>query len=58
MAAKTDLGKMAENYIVEGQLVPDEVVIGMLEDTIKKNPEAKGFIFDGFPRTLAQGEGS
>ena len=56
MAAKTDLGKMAENYIVEGQLVPDEVVIGMLEDTIKKNPEAKGFIFDGFPRTLAQGE--
>jgi len=37
-------------------LVPDEVVIGMLEDTIKKNPEAKGFIFDGFPRTLAQGE--
>lgn len=56
MAAKTDLGKMAENYIVEGQLVPDEVVIGMLEDTIKKNPEAKGFIFDGFPRTLAQGK--
>jgi len=56
MAAKTDLGKMAESYIVEGQLVPDEVVIGMLEDTIKKNPEAKGFIFDGFPRTLAQGE--
>jgi adenylate kinase len=56
IAAKTDLGKMAESYIVKGQLVPDEVVIGMLEDTIKKNPDAKGFIFDGFPRTLAQGE--
>ena len=37
---------MAESYIVKGQLVPDEVVIGMLEDTIKKNPDAKGFIFD------------
>lgn len=56
IAQKSELGKMAENYIVKGQLVPDEVVIGMLEETIKKNPDAKGFIFDGFPRTLAQGE--
>jgi len=56
IAEKSELGKMAENYIVKGQLVPDEVVIGMLDETIKKNPNAKGFIFDGFPRTLAQGE--
>ncbi len=56
IAAKTDLGKSAESYIIKGQLVPDEVVIDMLEDTIKKNPDVKGFIFDGFPRTLAQGE--
>ena len=56
IAQKSELGKMAENYIAKGQLVPDEVVIGMLEETIKKNPNAKGFIFDGFPRTLAQGE--
>lgn len=54
--AKTDLGKMAESYMTKGQLVPDEVVIRILEDIIKKNPDAKGFIFDGFPRTLAQGE--
>ena len=56
IAQKSELGKMAENYIAKGQLVPDEVVIGMLEETVKKNPNAKGFIFDGFPRTLAQGE--
>ena len=56
IAQRSELGKMAENYIAKGQLVPDEVVIGMLEETVKKNPNAKGFIFDGFPRTLAQGE--
>ena len=38
----------------KGQLVPDSVTISMLEDAVNKNPEAKGFIFDGFPRTNAQ----
>ena len=40
----------------QGQLVPDEVTIQMLNDEVEKNPEAKGFIFDGFPRTEAQAE--
>ncbi|HBG58578.1 MAG TPA: adenylate kinase, partial [Porphyromonadaceae bacterium] len=52
----TELGKMADSYISKGQLVPDEVVIGMLEELVKKNHHLKGFIFDGFPRTLMQGE--
>jgi len=52
----TELGQMADAYISKGQLVPDEVMIGMLEELIKKNHHVKGFIFDGFPRTLAQGK--
>lgn len=54
--AGTELGKIAERYISEGHLVPDEIVVDMLEDLIKRNLDKKGFIFDGFPRTLAQGE--
>jgi len=50
------LGKTAEQYISKGQLVPDEIMIEMLEDLIRKNLDKKGFIFDGFPRTLPQGE--
>jgi len=50
------LGKLAKQYMDEGRLVPDEVVIGMVEDKIKNTPETKGFIFDGFPRTVAQAE--
>lgn len=52
----TGLGQMADEYISKGQLVPDEVVIGMLEELVKKNNHLCGFIFDGFPRTLRQGE--
>lgn len=52
----TPLGKLADCYISKGQLVPDDVVIPMLEDLIKNNVNTNGFIFDGFPRTLAQGE--
>ena len=52
----TGLGQMAESYISKGQLVPDEVVIGILEELVQGNNHPKGFIFDGFPRTLAQGE--
>ncbi|AWW30306.1 adenylate kinase [Echinicola strongylocentroti] len=52
----TDLGKLARKYMDEGRLVPDEVVIGMVDDKIKNTEAAKGFILDGFPRTVAQAE--
>ncbi len=52
----TDLGKQADQYISEGKLVPDAVVIGMVRNVIASKPAARGFIFDGFPRTIAQGE--
>ena len=52
----TELGKLAKSYIDNGDLVPDEVTIKMLQDEVEKNPEAAGFIFDGFPRTTAQAE--
>jgi adenylate kinase len=53
---KTPLGMEAKNFIDKGQLVPDEVVIGMIDTCLEKHPEAKGFLFDGFPRTIAQAE--
>lgn len=52
----TELGKLAQKYMNEGNLVPDSVVISMVEDKIKGSPDAKGVIFDGFPRTVAQAE--
>ena len=52
----TDLGKLAQKYMDEGNLVPDEVVIGMVDDKIKSTTDASGFIFDGFPRTVPQAE--
>ncbi len=54
MKNDTELGLLAKSYINDGNLVPDEVTISMLEAEVNKNPEAKGFIFDGFPRTEAQ----
>lgn len=54
--AGTELGIIADRYISKGHLVPDEFVIEILEDLIRKNLDQKGFIFDGFPRTLPQGE--
>ncbi|MBM1106084.1 adenylate kinase [Aurantibacter crassamenti] len=56
MKNDTDLGKLAKSYIDKGDLVPDEVTIKMLEDAVDSNPDASGFIFDGFPRTTAQAE--
>ena len=53
---ETDLGKLAKSYMDKGDLVPDEVTIKMLEDTVNKNLDTNGFLFDGFPRTLAQAE--
>lgn len=50
----TELGVLAKSYMDQGQLVPDEVTIRMLESEANKSPEAKGYIFDGFPRTPAQ----
>lgn len=52
----TSLGKLAKKYMDEGHLVPDEVVIQMVEDKISNSENSKGFIFDGFPRTTAQAE--
>ena len=56
LAEKTPLGIEAKNFMDKGQLVPDEVVIGMIGSSLDKNPQAKGFLFDGFPRTAAQAE--
>ncbi len=53
---ETRLGKLARSYMDKGDLVPDEVTIKMLQDEVDNNPEASGFIFDGFPRTAAQAE--
>jgi adenylate kinase len=52
----TELGILAKSYIDKGQLVPDEVTIKMLQSEVEKNADAKGFIFDGFPRTAAQAQ--
>jgi adenylate kinase len=53
---KTPLGLEAKKYMDSGQLVPDSVVIGMIRSALKNNPDAKGFLFDGFPRTVAQSQ--
>lgn len=53
---ETELGKLAKGYLDKGQLVPDEVTIDMLQTEASKYPDAKGFIFDGFPRTTFQAE--
>lgn len=54
--AGSEIGKQAEQIIAEGRLVPDEVMIEMLHKQILEHKDAKGFIFDGFPRTVAQAE--
>ncbi|GHT50240.1 adenylate kinase [Bacteroidia bacterium] len=51
---KSPLGLQAEKHISAGQLVPDELIIDMLADVLNKNTDAKGYIFDGFPRTIPQ----
>ncbi|NCT93099.1 MAG: adenylate kinase [Chitinophagaceae bacterium] len=54
IANKTPLGLEAKAVMDKGQLVPDEVVVGMISSALDNNPQAKGFLFDGFPRTEAQ----
>lgn len=56
ISRQTPLGKEAQNFMDKGQLVPDEVVIGMISSALDANPDSKGFLFDGFPRTSAQAE--
>ena len=56
IARKTPLGLEAKKFMDKGQLVPDEVVIGMISSALDDNPDAVGFLFDGFPRTAAQAE--
>jgi adenylate kinase len=56
ITAGTTLGLEAKKLMDAGQLVPDEVVIGMISSKLDANPTANGFIFDGFPRTTAQAE--
>ncbi len=52
----TELGKFAKSFIDKGQLVPDEVVVGIVADRIRKEDCKNGFLLDGFPRTVAQAE--
>lgn len=54
IANKTPLGIEAKKFIDQGQLVPDEIVIGMVDSFFDKHKKANGFLFDGFPRTVAQ----
>ena len=56
IANQTPLGLEAKKLMDTGQLVPDEVVIGMISSSLDANPQAKGFLFDGFPRTKAQSQ--
>ena len=53
---ETELGMLAKTYMDKGDLVPDEVTIQMLQSEVDKNPQSSGFLFDGFPRTIAQAE--
>jgi adenylate kinase len=56
MKTGTPLGLEAKKFIEQGKLVPDEVVIGMISTVLDAYPQAEGFLFDGFPRTVAQAE--
>ena len=56
IAAQSPLGMAAKSIMDKGQLVPDEVVIEMINSALENNPQAKGFLFDGFPRTTTQAE--
>ncbi|HPK10657.1 MAG TPA: adenylate kinase [Saprospiraceae bacterium] len=53
---ETPLGLMAMEHMKKGELVPDEITIGMLQNKVNEYPEVSGIIFDGFPRTIAQAE--
>lgn len=56
ISRQTALGIEAKKFMDKGELVPDEVVIGMISTVVDSNPACRGFLFDGFPRTAAQAE--
>ncbi len=56
IAEQTDLGKQAQKYVEKGELVPDSLIIDLIRSVLEKNFNAKGFIFDGFPRTIPQAQ--
>ncbi len=56
IARDTEVGRKAKSLMERGELVPDEIVLGMVEDRIDQPDCAKGFVFDGFPRTLRQAD--
>ena len=56
MRAGTSLGKAAQSYIDKGELVPDDVIIGMVKERVKEPDCANGYLLDGFPRTIAQAD--
>jgi adenylate kinase len=56
MSHDTPLGQQAKAYMAKGELVPDAVTIGMLKNKVESHPNANGFIFDGFPRTINQAQ--
>src|SRR6266508_3693602 len=55
-AAGTELGKKADEYMQTGQLVPDELVIDLVDERLRRSDAEKGFVLDGFPRTVHQAE--
>lgn len=56
IAAETAIGNLVKDIMSHGELVPDELVIELIREKLDKNPEANGFLFDGFPRTVPQAE--
>ncbi len=57
MAAESDIGNKAKSYIDNGALVPDEILLGIMDNRLKKDDAQKGYFLDGFPRTIPQAEG-
>ena len=57
IAAKSEIGQKAKSYIDNGKLVPDEVLLGIMDNRLKKDDALKGYLLDGFPRTIPQAEG-
>jgi len=56
ISSNSELGKKAEEYVNSGKLVPDELIMGMVKEELKKDKFKAGFLMDGFPRTLEQAE--
>ncbi|HET6780640.1 MAG TPA: adenylate kinase [bacterium] len=56
MVEETDLGRKARSFVDRGELVPDDVMIGLIDERLRQPDTRRGFVLDGFPRTLAQAE--